>query len=210
MRNASPRDYSFIAPIYDHVFNKPLSEGHRKIGELIHSKKDKRGLKILEVGVGSGLTFNYLPSHVSYTGIDINQKMLNIAEQKAKKLKRKSISLKVMDAGQMDIKDNTFDLVLAPSVLSAMDAPLKGLKEMIRVTKKGGHIAIITNLRTRDSFKSNMVRWIDPLTRKYLGFRTDMDAAMFERLRGLKLIENKQVNNLLGFPLSSYLLFEKK
>lgn len=91
-----------------------------------------------------------------------------------------------------------------------MDAPLKGLKEMIRVTKKGGHIAIITNLRTRDSFRSSMVKWVDPLTRKYLGFRTDMDSAMFERLRGLKLIENKQVNNFLGFPLSSYLLFEKK
>lgn len=210
MKNASPRDYSIIAPIYDHVFNRPLSEGHRKIGELLNSKKNKKGLKILEVGVGSGLTLSYLPTSVEFTGIDVNDRMLSLARQKSKSLRRRSINLQVMNAENLEFKDNSYDLVLAPSVLSAMDTPLKGLREMIRVTKKGGHIAIITNLRNRNSMRSNMVRLFDPLTRKYLGFRTDMDSAMFERLKGLKLIEHKQVNNFLGFPLSSYLLFEKR
>lgn len=209
MNLSVPRDYSLIAPVYDHVFNKFLSEGHRRIGTLLQTRKNVKDLKVLEVGVGSGLTLNYLPSSINFTGVDINPKMLALAEDKAKKMKRRKISLSIMDAEKLTFKTNTFDMVLGASVITAVQNPHEAMKEMIRVTKKGGHIAIVANVRNGKSYRSRIVRRFDPLTKRFLGFRTDMDASYFKKYKEIKLVENKEVNNVFGFPLSSFLLFEK-
>lgn len=204
-----PRDYSFIAPIYDHVFNRPLSEGHKRIGSLLRTKRPAKEMKVLEVGVGSGLTLEHLPNSIKFTGIDINEKMLTLAHEKAKKYKRKNISLSIMDAQKMSFRTNSFDMVVAASVISAVKDPAQTMKEMIRVTKKGGKIAIITNVRNDQSFKSQIVKGFDPLTKKFLGFRTDIDSEFFQKFKEIRMIEKENVNNLFGFPLSSFLLFEK-
>lgn len=206
----TPRDYSLIAPIYDHVFNLPLSEGHRTIGDLIDGLKKKRGFKMLEVGVGSGLTLQYVPQQIQFVGIDINERMLARARSKAHKHSNKKISLEVMNAERLKFSDETFDLVVAPSVITAMGSPLQGVREMIRVTKKGGHLAIIANLRVENSLGSEMVRLMDPVMKKFLGFRTDLRLEDFNRFKSIRLVEKKQINCLMGFPLSWYLLFEKK
>lgn len=209
MSIAIPRDYSFIAPVYDHVFHKALNEGHRRIGTLLRSKKPQKEMKVLEVGVGSGLTLDYLPNSVNFTGVDINQKMLSLAHEKAKRFKRKNIQLSIMDAEKLSFKANSFDLVLAASVITAVQDPKLAMKEMIRVTKKGGQIAVIANVRNKKSYKSQLIRHFDPLTKKFLGFRTDIDSDFFSSFKEIKLVQNDQVNNLFGFPLSSFLLFEK-
>lgn len=209
MHHPSPRDYNFIAPLYDHIFRKPLSEGHVKIGNLLRKTSvRKERCKVLEVGVGSGLTFDYLPSGMNYVGIDISKKMLSVASSKLP-LKNKTIELKVMNAERLKFADNTFDLVLAPSVLSAMNKPLKGLEEIIRVTKPGGRIAVIVNLRKKDSLKSDFVKAFDPLTRKFLGFRLDLYMDDLRQFKNVKMIEQKEVNNLFGQSLSTYVLLEK-
>lgn len=204
-----PRDYSLIAPVYDHVFNKALSEGHRRIGSLLRAKRSTKEMKVLEVGVGSGLTLDYLPNSVQFTGVDINEKMLSLAYEKAKKLKRKKIELALMDAQKLSYKSNTFDLVFAASVITAVENPQMAMKEMIRVTKKGGQIAIIANIRDKKSYKSQFIKQFDPITKKILGFRTDIDSDFFMVFKEIRMIEKDQVNNLLGFPLSSFLLLKK-
>lgn len=207
---STPRDYSFIAPVYDTLFHRPLAEGHQKIGQLMRKEKRRLGkLDILEVGVGSGLTLNFLPTGSRFTGIDVNPKMLHMAEDKASKMKNREIDLQCMNAERLAIKNNSFDVVLAPSVLSAVDKPMLVLKEMIRVTKRGGKIAIITNLRDSHSVKSKCMRVFDPITRALLGFRLDLTRESFAQFKNLKCLEETQVNSLLGFPLSTYMLFEK-
>jgi phosphatidylethanolamine/phosphatidyl-N-methylethanolamine N-methyltransferase len=208
MITTTPRDYSLIAPIYDRIFNKPLSEGHREIGLLI-KRLNKKGLKILEVGVGSGLTLAQIPTGVEFTGIDVNEKMLSFARKKAQRISRRKINLQTMNAEKMSFRAGQFDLVMAPSVITAVESPVRCMQEMIRVTKKGGHIAVIANLRTK-SIKSQVVKFFDPLTKRYLGFTTDIDMTTFTNFQQLELIECKQVNNLMGFPLSTFLLFKKK
>lgn len=206
----TPRDYSFIAPMYDHIFNRPLSEGHQKMGSLmVKSRLKGRVIKILEVGIGSGLTLDHVPTRVEFTGIDVNEKMLSRAHKKAARLKNRTVHLKQMNAEKLSFSSNSFDLVLAPSVLSAMDQPMKAVKEMIRVTKKGGKIAVIVNLKQEGTLKSEMMKVLDPFTRKFLGFRLDLKLEDLQKFKSLRLIEKKEVNNLLGQKLSTYVLFEK-
>ncbi|MFP5385542.1 MAG: class I SAM-dependent methyltransferase [Bacteriovoracia bacterium] len=209
MKDAVPRDYSLIAPVYDKVFNRFLNEGHRQLGSFLRkSRSPKKEIQVLEVGVGSGLTLDYLPASIRYTGIDINKRMLSLAHKKAERFKRRKISLSVMDAHRLSFKPNSFDLVLAASVITAVENPEQVMKEMVRVTKKGGKIAIVANIRNK-SYRSQLVRRFDPLTKKFLGFRTDIDASYFENIKGIRQIENKEVNSLFGIPLSSFLVFEK-
>lgn len=209
MNQSSPRDYSLIAPYYDKFFHKPLSQGHQTIGSLLRKmSRTRKNLKVLEIGVGSGLSFTHLPAQVDYTGVDVNEEMISMAREKAERLRKRKISLSLMDAKKLSFASHSFDLVVASSVLSAMDEPMKGMSEMIRVTKKGGRIAVVANIRT-DSARSDVVKMFDPLTRKFLGFRLDLTLEDFHRFRNIRLIEQKQVNRLLGMPLSTYLLFEK-
>lgn len=204
------KDYSFIAPMYDHIFNIPLAEGHKKIGALLRKNRLKtRSSKVLEVGVGSGLTFPHVPSHIDFTGIDVNKNMLSQAARKVQRLKKNKINLQIMNAEKMKFASNSFDLVLAPSVLSAMDKPMTGLKEIIRVTRKGGKIAVIVNLRKPGSKRSSLVKVLDPFTRKYLGFRLDITMEEMLKFKNLKVLEKKEINSFLGRPLSTYILFEK-
>lgn len=207
--NSIAQNYTFIAPIYDRVFNLPLSEGQRKIGKFVKAHAKKAGMKILEVGVGSGLTLNYLPSNLDFTGIDVNESMLAHAQKKAMKLRRKKIKLTKMDAHELEFRSNSFDMVIAPSVITSMRSPEEGMREMIRVTKKGGYIAVIANLRVKDSFRSSCVRLANPLTRTFLGYRTNLQVETFSSINGLMLIEKKQINSVLGMNLSWFLLYKK-
>ncbi len=211
MNQTTPRDYSFIAPYYDQLFHRPLSEGHEEIGKLLRKTyRENTSSKVLEVGVGSGLTLNYLPSNLSYTGVDINEEMIFMAHEKVKRFRKKAVSLAIMDASKLKFSPATFDLVIASSVLTAMDDPMKGFSEMIRVTKKGGRIAVIANIRNTDSLRSHFVRSFDPITRRFLGFRLDLTMDDFVNYKNVRPIECRKVNTFLGFPLSTYLLFEKK
>lgn len=210
MSTATLSSYSFIAPMYDKIFLRPLSEGHKEIGSLLKRNRPKgRKLKVLEVGVGSGLTLPHVPVGVDFTGIDVNEKMLAVAEKKSNILKTRKISLHQMNAERMSFTPNTFDLVIAPSVLSAMDRPMKGLQEIVRVTKRGGKIAVIVNLKKESGMKSKIMKALDPVTRKLLGFRLDLTLESFKKFKSLKVLEVKDVNTFMGQTLSTYILFEK-
>ena len=210
MHTANLTDYSFIAPIYDKIFLRPLSEGHKELGSLLRRNRPKgRLLRVLEVGVGSGLILPHVPAGVDYTGIDVNEKMLEVATRKVNILRTRKIQLQQMNAERMAFTPNSFDMVIAPSVLSAMAKPLKGLQEIVRVTKRGGKIAVIVNLRKEGTFRSKVIKALDPFTRRFMGFRLDLSLDDFKKFKMLKILEVKEVNTLFGQPLSTYILFEK-
>ena len=196
-----PRNYSLIAPIYDRLFAKPLEEGHYLIGELIEENPHK---KFLEVGIGSGLTLEHVIDH-DFTGIDISEEMLYEAQVKV--LGRHNIKLHLMDAEKLEFKNNEFDIVMAPSVLTAVANPEKVFEEMIRVTKPGGMIVIIAHFSDERQFIS---RLLDPLTRSFLGFRLDLKLEFFRQYPELKLLEKRKINHWGNMNLSWFLKFEKQ
>lgn len=203
-------DYTRIAPLYDRIFNRPLEEGNNLIAELLRERVlPERKLKVLEVGIGSGFTLEKLPTHVDYTGVDVNKAMLSLARTRAEHRNLTSVHLKVMDAMNLEFSDSQFDLVLAPSVLSAMDEPSRALREMERILRPGGEIVIIMNLRKRGSLRSSLVKALGPITRNFLGYRVDLYLEDLQVPGNLELIERNDINKYLGFSLSSYLVFKK-
>jgi len=88
--------------------------------------------KAIEIGVGSA-RFSY-PLGIK-EGVEPSSKMAEIAEKKG---------IKVIKgyAENLPLKDNSYDLVLMITTICFVDEPLKSIKEIKRVLKKGGYAII--------------------------------------------------------------------
>ncbi|WP_169818513.1 class I SAM-dependent methyltransferase [Domibacillus iocasae] len=100
------------------------------------------GASILEVGCGTGQTAEYLAEAFTcnITAIDNHSIML---EKAAERLKYQNIDVKYGNAEQLDFSDQTFDFVLAESVISFTSSVDQTLSEMSRVLKKEGAMVAI-------------------------------------------------------------------
>ena len=159
--------YRFYAPIYDAIFGRVLEHGRRKLCESVREVSPAR---LLEVGVGTGLTlFNY-PPHSKVVGVDISDEMLAHAHLKARNLQDRHISLFTMNAEQMDFLDNSFDCVTVPYVLSVTPNPEKLVAELRRVCKPDGIIFILNHF-SGSRFWWLLEKSVSPIAHR-IGFRS--------------------------------------
>ena len=97
--------------------------------------------RVLEVGVGTGKNFPYHPAETEITGIDLSERMLAKARQRAEKLGY-APDLHHMDAQHLDFPDNTFDAAVATFVYCSGPDPGLGLQELARVVKPEGQMRL--------------------------------------------------------------------
>ena len=102
---------------------------------------DLRG-NILEIGMGTGANLPFYRKDVSVTGIDLSTKSLDIAREKARKLGVALTTIE-MDAEDLHFPDRTFDVVISTLTLCTASDPVKVIREMRRVVKKGGMLRFV-------------------------------------------------------------------
>lgn len=134
--------YRRQAPFYDYSFGVVSSIARRKTVEEINLRRGR----VLEVGVGTGLSLpNYAP-YLKVTGIDLSPEMLAIARERVEKTGLHNVEgLLEMDAANLDIPDNSFNIVAAMYVLSVVPDPAKVMKELSRVCSPGGEVMVINH-----------------------------------------------------------------
>src|SRR6266705_544262 len=64
--------YRRWAPVYDHTFGRVAAEGRKHSVEIIN----QRNGRVLEVGVGTGLSLPTYGRHLEIVGIDLSPEML--------------------------------------------------------------------------------------------------------------------------------------
>lgn len=122
--------------------------------ELINNKD------VLEIGCSSGTNAAiYIKSCVSYTGIDISDEAINIANSK---FKQNEVTFFCSDAHILSFRANTFDCVIVNSLLHHMDLAVV-LKEIHRVLKTDGLLIFREPLGTNVLF--NLYRFLTPSAR---------------------------------------------
>jgi len=137
--------YDLIAPLYN-VLEWPIEQ-------LLFKSWRKQlwdqitGPNVLEIGVGTGKNISYYPEDIEVTGIDLSPGMLKRAKQRLTEKQEVHLTLKEMDAQQMDFSDDTFDDVVATFVFCSVPDPILGLKEALRVTKPGGKLHLLEHMR---------------------------------------------------------------
>jgi ubiquinone/menaquinone biosynthesis C-methylase UbiE len=102
------------------------------------------GKRTLEVGCGlGGFSINLAKKGASHIGLDISPTALQEAKRLAKQLKvDDKIDFILGDVQNLPFKEQEYDIVVCSETLEHVDDSDKGLKELVRVTKNSGHVAI--------------------------------------------------------------------
>lgn len=161
--------YARWAPIYDLVFQR-LFEKNRKAAV---AAADRIGGRILEVGVGTGMSLPLYASTSRLCGVDISEPMLDKARKRVAEEGLTNVEgLWVMDAENMDFPDESFDAVVAQHVVSTVPNPDAALDELARVLKPGGEMILVSRIGADEGLRLGVERRLMPVSRK-LGWRTE-------------------------------------
>lgn len=168
--------YRFYAPIYDIIFGSIVSEGRR---EAVARMEQMPSDRILEIGVGTGLSLRYYRSDVEVTGIDICPEMLQKAEKRVARLNGGGRrELLQMDAENLAFADNSFDASVAMYVASVVPDPRALMNEMFRVTKPGKPILVVSHFASDKPVLRHIEDRFAPFSRR-LGFHPDFSLDWF-------------------------------
>lgn len=141
-RSALLTAYRRMAPIYDWVFGPVFARGRRQVQAALAPQP---GDRILEVGVGTGLSLPAWPREVVVTGIDLSPAMLRRAERRRLRLGLHHVELRELDASATDFATDAFDKIAAMHVVSVVSDLPALLREMRRVCRPGGRIVIVNH-----------------------------------------------------------------
>lgn len=192
---AIQKAYRRYARLYDFYFGQVFQPGRKAVIQRLACQP---GEKILEVGVGTGLSLPLYPDHAQLTGIDISPEMLERAQARVTRDGLKHVEqLRVMDAEAMQFPDNRFDKVVAMYVASVVPHPERLMDEMRRVCKPDGELYIVNHFLSDNPLMGGMERLISPLS-KLIGFRPDLSVDDFITETDLAVVDTVSVN-LFGY-----------
>ncbi len=161
--------YGRWAPIYDLVFGRVFRQGR---SEAI-AAAERVGGRILEVGVGTGISLPGYARTNRVVGIDISEPMLAKARERVIEFGLDNVEhIAVMDAESLDFPDDSFDVVVAQYVVTAVPNPERALDEFLRVLKPGGEIIITTRVGAEHGLRGAVEKLLMPVTSR-LGWRTE-------------------------------------
>lgn len=152
-RQMMPRLYRWIAPVYDLAGYLLASKARQK---CIKTAQIRNPEAVLEVGVGTGLTFAEilrLNPKGRNEGVDITAAMVNRAQRRAQRVKGATFQVLQGDAYDLDVKDESFDCVVSTYVVDLLPGEdiLDVLTEWKRVLRPGGRLVLV--------YKTNGKRW---------------------------------------------------
>lgn len=131
-----------IAPRYDeHVTppNMALADGALQRAGL------QPGMQVLDVAAGTGgLSIPAARAGAQVVATDISPAMVERLEMRARDEGLTNLTASVMDGHALDLEDDSFDIAASQfGVMLFADLP-RGLRELTRVTRPGGHVVLIT------------------------------------------------------------------
>jgi len=190
-RASITRAYDRWAPVYDLVFGKVFETGRAASIAAAESV----GGRILEVGIGTGISLERYSRNNRITGIDISAPMLRKARERVESLGLTNVdALSVMDAAKLAFADSSFDVVVAQYVITAVPDPDGTLDEFARVVRPGGEIILVNHLGAESGPRALFEAAFAPIARR-LGWRPEF---RFERIAnwaarhgGVKLLERR-------------------
>lgn len=185
--------YSLMAGVYDGVFDWALGPGRK---QAVSALDVQSGDRVLEVGVGTGLSLPLYRTDCLLTGIDISVPMLDLARSRAELPGTPETRLMQMDAAEMSFPDSSFDRVLAPYVISVVSDPGKAMSEIRRVCRPGGTIVIVNHFLSENRVLAFLERALTPISR-WIGFRLDLPVEEVTGTDPSEIVLQEQVN-LLG------------
>src|SRR4029450_6982456 len=188
--------YARWAPVYDAMCGPVFLNGRRAAATAARNV----GGRILEIGVGTGLSFEDYDGTTEIVGIDISEPMIARAGERIKSGRYPFVKeLAVMDAHELAYGDASFDCVVGTFGIALLEDPERVLSECARVVRPGGQIILVNHLYSERGLIAVVERLLARRARK-LGLRPEFP---FQRLEawaqthgGAELIEGGKIQTL--------------
>jgi phosphatidylethanolamine/phosphatidyl-N-methylethanolamine N-methyltransferase len=198
--------YARWAPVYDIVFGAVFAHGRK----ASIAAAERVGGRILDVGIGTGISLTAYAPTTCLVGVDYSEPMLRKAKARVREHRLAHVeALAVMDAQCLAFRDAWFDAVVAQYVITAVPDPERTLDEFARVTRPGGEIILVNHLGAEAGLRRAFEQGFAPIARR-LGWRPEFGwdrlAGWAERHRGVRLVERRPMPPLRQFSL---IRFEK-
>jgi phosphatidylethanolamine/phosphatidyl-N-methylethanolamine N-methyltransferase len=198
------RAYARWAPVYDLVFGAVFERGRQEAIAAAEKFCGPQGGRILEVGVGTGISLPCYNRINRLVGIDISEPMLRQAHRRVVEQNLANVeAIAVMDATRMALPNNSFDVVVAQYVITAVPNPEATLDEFARVLRPGGEIVLVNHIGAESGPRRLFEQCFAPVARK-LGWRPEFP---FKRLSdwatrsGVRVLERRPMPPMGHFAL---------
>ena len=202
-RDGVERAYDRWAPVYDLVFGPVFGKGRKAAIDATN----RIGGRVLEVGVGTGISLPLYSNKVNVFGVDISEAMLKKAQVRVEREHLANVEgLAVMDAEHLDFPDGAFDVVMAQYVVTACPNPEACLDEFARVLKVGGELILLSRVSADAGLRHKIEKGLMPVVRQ-LGFRTEFAWSRYaqwvadDEVHGMELVERRPIPPLGHFSL---------
>jgi phosphatidylethanolamine/phosphatidyl-N-methylethanolamine N-methyltransferase len=195
--------YRRWAPVYDFTFGLVAEAGRKHAVQIINRRKGR----VLEVGVGTGLSLPCYGSQLTITGIDLSPEMLAKARDKVTSKKLGNVvGLHEMDAGALAFPDESFDTVVAMYVMTVVPDPERVMRELERVCAPGGEVILVNHFSEDEGMRGLVERKLAPFA-DLLGWRPVFGLDRVLVCDDLRLAERR---SLRPFGLFTMLRFVKE
>jgi phosphatidylethanolamine/phosphatidyl-N-methylethanolamine N-methyltransferase len=195
--------YARWAPIYDYLFGVITIKGRRESVGVINALPAGR---VLEAGVGTGISLPLYDRKHRVTGFDLSPDMLAKARQRVARHKLTNVeAILELDAAHLPMVDRSFDAVMAMYLLPVVPDLDRVLSEIVRVTKPGGRVVVVNHFATDHGLRAKVEVLMTPFASR-LGWHPDF---RIERVLGrgdLKLLEQRPIAPL---GLYTLMVFER-
>ena len=193
--------YARWAPVYDLVFGKVFDAGRKASIEAA----ERVGGRILDVGIGTGISLLDFSRANRIVGVDISEPMLRRAHQRVIEENLSNVEcLTVMDAQALGFPDASFDVLVAQYVITAVPNPDATLDEFLRVTRPGGEIILVNHIGAEAGPRYVFERCFAPVARR-LGWRPEFQWARIAnwigRTANVRLLERRPMPPMGHFSL---------
>ena len=193
--------YARWAPVYDLVFGALFDRGRR----AAIAAAEQVGGRILEVGVGTGISLPGDSAHNRIVGIDLSEAMLRKAQRRVANLSLTNVEiLEVMDAEHLSFPDASFDVVVANHVISTVPNPEAALDECARMLRPEGEMILLSRIGADAGLRHLIEFLLQPVVRR-LGWRAefpwDRFARWIERRADVRLIKRRPMPPFGHFSL---------
>jgi ubiquinone/menaquinone biosynthesis C-methylase UbiE len=200
-RQVMEHAYARWAPIYDALCGPIFLNGRRAAASAARNV----GGRILEIGVGTGLSFDDYDATTEIVGVDISEPMIARARERLLTGRYPFVKeLAVMDAQELAYPDASFDCVVGQFVITLVEEPESVLSECARVLRPGGQIILVNHLYSERGLMAAVERLLAQKAHK-LGLRPEFPfqrlAAWAQSHGGAELIERRKVR-----PFGAYTL----
>jgi ubiquinone/menaquinone biosynthesis C-methylase UbiE len=145
------------------------------------------GLKVLEVGAGTGANLAHYPHDTRVVSSDVNLPMLRGLQRKT------SLAPPVCaDVTRLPFPTGRFDVVVSTLVFCSVADPLAGLAEIGRVLGPHGRLLMIEHVRGQRPLTRILTDWLHPLWFRLQGeCHLNRETGVLVRQAGFRLLSQR-------------------